>query len=301
MTTNDGIRSQTMIRPSIPAIAAHTAMPTTIAAQVGNGLWTATIQRVTVPPIPALKPSDRSISPSSSGNVCAMAIVMMQARLRHQVRDVARGQERVLGDLEVRADDDQADDDRQRAALTAADPPQPDPGVFAQRVGHHLGSAGQRDVLGRIAGHGLAAPPPRIRARLACASSRSASVMSQPSAPVLMPGAAALRLRRRCRAASTRRWSSGPPRTAGQTPRPARPRPACPGRAPRSGPRPGTRRSGCARSAGPSGPCSSAARSGQHQFGLGDAERGGRLVHDDELGVLHHGLGHRDRLPLPAG
>ena len=40
---------------------------------------------------------------------------------------------------------------------------------------------------------------------------------------------------------------------------------------------------------------------GQHQLGLGDPQRGGRLVHDDQLGVLHDRLGHRDRLPLPAG
>ena len=40
---------------------------------------------------------------------------------------------------------------------------------------------------------------------------------------------------------------------------------------------------------------------GQHQLGLGDAQRGGRLVHDDQLGLLHDRLGYRDRLPLPAG
>src|SRR5690242_1466012 len=38
----------------------------------------------------------------------------------------------------------------------------------------------------------------------------------------------------------------------------------------------------------------------QHLLGLHDAEGGGRLVHDHELGVPHHGFGHRDRLPLAA-
>ena len=33
---------------------------------------------------------------------------------------------------------------------------------------------------------------------------------------------------------------------------------------------------------------------------LGDAERGGRLVEDDELGVPLHRLGHRDGLPLAS-
>ena len=78
MTTKDGIRSQTMIRPSIAAIAVVAAMATTMAAQVGNGCAIATIHREMAPPIPALKPSDRSISPSSSGNVCAMQNVMMK-------------------------------------------------------------------------------------------------------------------------------------------------------------------------------------------------------------------------------
>ena len=54
------------------------ATPARIASQVGNGCATATIHRVMAPPIPALKPSDRSISPSSSGNVCAMQNVMMK-------------------------------------------------------------------------------------------------------------------------------------------------------------------------------------------------------------------------------
>jgi hypothetical protein len=39
----------------------------------------------------------------------------------------------------------------------------------------------------------------------------------------------------------------------------------------------------------------------QHLFGLGDAERGGRLVEDHELGVPLHGLGHGDRLALATG
>ena len=39
----------------------------------------------------------------------------------------------------------------------------------------------------------------------------------------------------------------------------------------------------------------------EHLPGLGDAERGGRLVEDDQLGVPHHGLGDRDRLALAAG
>ncbi len=38
----------------------------------------------------------------------------------------------------------------------------------------------------------------------------------------------------------------------------------------------------------------------EHLLGLSDAERGGRLVEDDERGVPLHGLRDRDRLPLPA-
>ena len=57
MTTKDGIRSQTMIRPSIAEIAMQTTMPARIATGVGQGLWTETIQIVMVPPIAALKPT----------------------------------------------------------------------------------------------------------------------------------------------------------------------------------------------------------------------------------------------------
>src|ERR1039457_2777819 len=39
----------------------------------------------------------------------------------------------------------------------------------------------------------------------------------------------------------------------------------------------------------------------QDKLGLGHAQRRRRLVHDDEPGVQHHGLGHGDRLPLPPG
>ena len=38
----------------------------------------------------------------------------------------------------------------------------------------------------------------------------------------------------------------------------------------------------------------------EHHRGLRDAERRGRLVHDHELRVPHHGAGDRDRLPLAA-
>ena len=39
----------------------------------------------------------------------------------------------------------------------------------------------------------------------------------------------------------------------------------------------------------------------EHELGLGDAERGGGLVHDDHLSLLHDGLSHGHRLALPAG
>ena len=39
----------------------------------------------------------------------------------------------------------------------------------------------------------------------------------------------------------------------------------------------------------------------QHLLGLGDAQRGGRLVEDDELGVPQHGAGDGDGLPLATG
>ena len=38
----------------------------------------------------------------------------------------------------------------------------------------------------------------------------------------------------------------------------------------------------------------------EHLPGLRDAERRRRLVEDDELGIPHHRLGHRDRLALAA-
>ena len=39
----------------------------------------------------------------------------------------------------------------------------------------------------------------------------------------------------------------------------------------------------------------------EHHAGLRDTEGRGRLVHDDELGVPHHGLGDGHRLSLPTG
>ena len=39
----------------------------------------------------------------------------------------------------------------------------------------------------------------------------------------------------------------------------------------------------------------------EHLLGLRDAERGGRLVEDDELGVPEHRSGDRDGLALAAG
>jgi hypothetical protein len=59
--------------------------------------------------------------------------------LGHQVDQVARGQEQRALDLEEDHDDDQADDDRQRAALPAADPLQPDPQVLTDRPGQQFG------------------------------------------------------------------------------------------------------------------------------------------------------------------
>ena len=38
----------------------------------------------------------------------------------------------------------------------------------------------------------------------------------------------------------------------------------------------------------------------EHLLGLGDAERGGRLVEDHEAAVPHHGAADRDRLALAA-
>ena len=54
VTTKEGIRSQTMIRASIPAIAAQTARPARMATQVGNGFLIASIQNVMVAPTAAL-------------------------------------------------------------------------------------------------------------------------------------------------------------------------------------------------------------------------------------------------------
>ena len=39
----------------------------------------------------------------------------------------------------------------------------------------------------------------------------------------------------------------------------------------------------------------------EHLLGLGDAERGGRLVEDDDARLLQHGAGDRDGLALAAG
>ncbi len=78
VTTNDGIFSQTTIRPSIAEMAVVRASPVTMASQTGNGWLIDTIQTVIRPPIAALKPTDRSISPSSRIKVWAIAMVMIQ-------------------------------------------------------------------------------------------------------------------------------------------------------------------------------------------------------------------------------
>ena len=73
------------------------------------------------------------------------------------------------------------------------------------------------------------------------------------------------------------------------------------GRGRRGGRRPRRRRSGCARS-----PCTVTPRSARRLIrsstmrGLGDAERRGGLVHDDQLGLGHHRLGDGHRLALPT-
>ena len=136
-------------------------------------------------------------------------------------------------------------------------------------------------------------------------SPRSVDVMAQPSVPLLRPrdgaGSPPLPFRRRggleapVVMMSTTDWRSNS--AAGPAP------PACPDTAPPSGRRPGTRRSGCARSRSRRARgLRKPARSGSSTSSVcADAQRGGRLVHDDELGFEHDRLGHGDRLPLAAG
>ena len=65
-------------------------------------------------------PTDRSISPSSSTSTTPVAMMPSRGDLEHQVGEVARGEEVLLGDGEVEPDDDQADDHRERAELALA-------------------------------------------------------------------------------------------------------------------------------------------------------------------------------------
>ena len=70
--------------------------------------------------------------------------------LDQQVDQVPRGQEEGVADLEVDHDGDQAQGDRQGAALAAPDAPGQDPQVLAQRAGDHLGSGRLRHVGGYV-------------------------------------------------------------------------------------------------------------------------------------------------------
>ncbi len=164
--------------------------------------------------------------------------------LGHQVDQVARGEEQRAPDLEEQHDRDQAEDDRQRAALPAANPLEQDPHVLADRSGHQL-----------------------RRSRPAAAITLSSAEVSGALSVVTAPGSdsgfvvcqwSALRAAvggggRTVRAAGPvrdTRWSSGPLPMRCRSRTRGRPRPAGPGTGPRAGPRPGTRRSGCATPAG---------------------------------------------------
>ena len=89
-----------------------------------------------------------------------------ERRLHQQVDDVAGREELGLLDLEDDDDQDEAEDDRQRPALTAADPLHPGFDVLPQRVGQDVGGDGNEiDVRRRfLVVEGFEVPDRRSRA-----------------------------------------------------------------------------------------------------------------------------------------
>ena len=111
--------------------------------------------------------------------------------LGHQVDQVARGKEQRVLDLEEHHDRDQAEDDRQRAALPVPDPPPPDARVLADgvRPSARAATAGRGQVGGlrrRSAGPG----PARSRRWRPGPARRCRSRMTWLSLPCRWPRAA---------------------------------------------------------------------------------------------------------------
>ena len=182
-------------------------------------------------PTAPTKPTERSISLRIRAYSSAMPRRMMKAACTKRLTMLAEVKKALDLHVEEDADDDQADDDRERAALAAADPLPPRAQVVAERV-CHVGC--QRDErLGAMALPGAA--------ELGCVSGAFArgcwsSTMSVivPPLPALLPG-------------STGRSSCTRPRPGCRSRTPVPAPPAGRGRGWRSGRRRRRRQPGCGR------------------------------------------------------
>ena len=230
--------------------------------------------------MPAAKPADRSISPSSRTKTRPIARTMTPAPWLSRLAKLKAVEERrALQQREDEDEDDQAEDGRQRADVAAAD------------LGRVVAS---RRRAGRCPGWCPRRPTGTAAVSVVMPSRRSVATGAMLS---VSPG------RRRCRASplrpaviSSTTWAWRHLVGAHLRRHPARGR----GRRCRSA------------------TCEDVVHVVRDEddaeavvgeppdevedlLGLGDAERGGRLVEDDELAVPQHGAGDRDRLPLAAG
>ena len=187
---------------------------------------------MTAAPTAPEKPSERSISPSSSTKISAMPRTMNSARLLEQVDEVRRRErKRESSTWKTMMITIRPSDHRQHAALAAADALPPGRHVLAERgVGEGV------DQRGALDDRRARRAPARSRSRPASRAGDVGGFVGGAHQPARRRRARRRRARQRYRSSSARRRSGGRTRSAGPG------RPAGRGRGSRCGRRPRRRR-----------------------------------------------------------
>ncbi len=136
VTTKLGIRSRATSRPIRRPMTTPVARAARTPSSHGQPCWVI-VTASTAAQVPAAKPTERSISPSSRTNTRPMAMTMTRGALVDQVGEVERGREGgAAHDREQDDEGDQPEHGGQRTHVTAADAvPVPGPGVAQVVVG----------------------------------------------------------------------------------------------------------------------------------------------------------------------
>ena len=136
--------SLVMMAPWKAPMTGQAAMPTMRPAHQGQLVGEPIRASAMAAPTAPTKATERSISLRMRAYSSAMPRRMMKVAWTNRLTMFVAREERARLHLEEDADDDEADDDRERAALPAADPLPPGAQVVAQGVGQRSRASARR-------------------------------------------------------------------------------------------------------------------------------------------------------------